>query len=337
MTINFIVMLFIIKIIFTKSNIISLSQLNSKINQGPMRKIGFLSEGNYHTVQNELSPLVEPVYFKDKDKLNKQVENENILAGLVSGTPKNSFNIFGSDQISIRSMLVAHNNVKLLDAIDAAIVRIIERGDVEKIAKKNSPYQALVVHSCKPSSNHFDWPELKNNTIIKIAALGPYHWGGTDGDYTKKPFIGFWPDYYKLIEDEFVKQYNITFKRIWYKTSKEVLNSVKSGQTNTTEPYMMVGASYQDQSRKSAFSLSCITSATQDKYFTKKKNLERNNKVSSDQSISIYLAITFAALLLVSGIFIYIMYSKEKKGIPLFQKKLLSPVDPSSIIQNNHL
>ena len=100
--------------------------------------------------------------------------------------------------------------------------------------------------------------------------MGPYQWGGTDGDYTKEPFVGFWPDYYNLIEQEFKNQYNITFERVWYKTSKGVMDSLLSNETHTTEPYMMVGAAYQDFSRKSTFSLSCITSATQDKYFTKK-------------------------------------------------------------------
>ena len=45
-------------------------------------------------------------------------------------------------------MLVKPGNDLILDALDA-LVRIIEkRGDVEKIAEKNHPYQALVVHSC---------------------------------------------------------------------------------------------------------------------------------------------------------------------------------------------
>ena len=47
----------ILEAAYANSNIVSLSQLNDKIQQGPLRKVGFLSEGNYHTVQNELSPF----------------------------------------------------------------------------------------------------------------------------------------------------------------------------------------------------------------------------------------------------------------------------------------
>jgi len=328
----------IFETVFADSNIVSLSQLNQKIQQGPQRKVGFLSEGNYHTVQNELSSLVEPIYFENTDELHQGVNQENVLAGLVSGTPDDSYdlNIFGSDQISIRSMLVKPGNDLILDALDAALVRIIERGDVEKIAEKNHPYQALVVHSCKPSSSHFDWPQLKNNSRIKIAALGPYQWGGTDGDYTKEPFVGFWPDYYNLIEQEFINRYNITFERVWYKTSKGVMDSLLSNETDTTEPYMMVGAAYQDFSRKSTFSLSCITSATQDKYFTKKYSPQEPTVESTNRFI-LPLAITFGALFILSGVFIYVMYIKERQGLPIFRKKLLEPIDPASVIQNNQL
>ena len=57
---------------------------------------------------------------------------------------------------------------------------------------KNAPYKALIAHSCMPDSDHFSWPDLQNDTTIRIAALGPYDWGGADGDYTKTPYTGFW-------------------------------------------------------------------------------------------------------------------------------------------------
>ena len=110
-----------------------------------------------------------------------------MVAGLVSGTPKDSanLNVFPSEQISVRAMLVKQGAYDLLDALDAALVRVIERGGVEQLALKNAPYEALVVHSCKPDAGHFEWPALTNNSVITVASLGPYNWGGTDGDYTK--------------------------------------------------------------------------------------------------------------------------------------------------------
>ena len=74
----------------------------------------------------------------------------------------------------------------------------------------------------------------------------------------------------------------------------------------------MVGAAYQDFSRKSTFSLSCITSATQDKYFTK-KHYPAEPTVESTNTFVLPLAITFGSLFILSGIFIYVMYTYERQ------------------------
>ena len=147
-------------------------------------------------------------------------------------------------------MFMKPGNDAMIRAIDAALVRVIESGGVEECARNNPPYEALVVHSCQADSSKFDWPALSeidphgNRTSIKIAALGPYQWGGADGDYTVTPHVGFWPDYYRLLEQQFNETYGFTFERVWYAGSKAVMDSVLSGVTDTTEPYMMVGAQY---------------------------------------------------------------------------------------------
>ena len=41
-----------------------------------------------------------------------------------------------------------------------------------------------------------------------------------------------------------INRYGLTFERVWYAGSKAVMDSVLSGVTDTTEPYMMVGAQY---------------------------------------------------------------------------------------------
>ena len=33
-----------------------------------------------------------------------------------------------------------------------------------------------------------------------MASLGPYDWGGNDGNYLVEPYVGFWPDLYTAIE-----------------------------------------------------------------------------------------------------------------------------------------
>lgn len=177
--------------------------------------MGFLSHGNFHSVQNELSDQVEEVIYAHAEELYDAVHNEDVLAGLVSGTVDTDydFNIFSSNQISIRSMFMKPGNDVVVRAIDAALVRVIESGGVEECARNNPPYEALVVHSCQADSSKFDWPALSeidphgNRTSIKIAALGPYQWGGADGDYTVTPYVGFWPDYYRLLEQQFNQTY----------------------------------------------------------------------------------------------------------------------------------
>lgn len=263
-------------------DITSLHGLNTQIVAGPLRTVGFLSTGNYHAVQNELHHTVQPVFFDTSEHLHRAVRNGSILAGLVSGTPHDTdgLRVFGSEQISLRAILVGVEHTDLLRAIDAAIVRLVERGAVDALIETHYPYEMLVAHSCKPTADHFEWPVLENapsfgygdDKVIRISSLGPYNWGGTDGDYTVNPPTGFWPGYYALLEAEMQQQYGIRFERHWYATSKDVLDSITNGTTHMSEPYMMVGAAYNDVSRKSAFSLSCTTGATQDKYFVRAPN-----------------------------------------------------------------
>jgi hypothetical protein len=283
-----------------------------------------LSEGNYHAVQNELEDL-DPVYFQSKDLLTDAVQNGEVVAGLVSGTPSSNVNVFPSEQISVRAMLVRKDSDNLLRALDAAIVRVIESGGVEASARANPPYEALVVHSCKPSKEHFKWPNLTMR-VIKIAALGPYFWGKADGDYTKTPYVGFWPDLYRKIEQQFINQYNVTFERVWYKTSAEVLQSINDGTTHATEPYMMIGAAHEDISRKSAFDLTCITSATQDKYFTRKTTSPTPPKTTNPTLT--WIAGTAGGMLLVAIGGVLYMYRRERQGNPVFSKILLDEVTP---------
>ena len=316
----------------------SLTELNNELNNGIKTEIGFLSEGNYHSVQNELSNLVTPRYYDNSEDLHDAVESGEVLAGLTSGTPDitRDINVFGSEQISVRAMLVKKNNDILLNALDAAIVRVIEVGGVEECARNNTPYQALVTHSCKPDNSIYRYPEkslvqssLVNGNTVKIAALGPFNWGGPDGDYTvPKPYPGFWPCYTRLIEKEFIKEYNITFERVWNTTSTAVLNNINNDVADVTEPYMTIGAAHNNTSRKTAFDLTCITSATQDKYFSKKYIISSSDNDNNNGWIFMigFLSLFAFALIVV----VAVMVRKEVTGDPLF-KPLVTVQDDNSI------
>ena len=140
---------------------------NSHVAPERMFKIGFLSQGNYASVQNELHPSAVPAYYSNSSSLHAAVIADEIIAGMVSGTPDQSLiqdlNVFPSEQISVRAMLVNRStssigqedvNEIVLQVIDAALVRVIAAGGVEQCAANNPPYQALVVHSCKPSAGN---------------------------------------------------------------------------------------------------------------------------------------------------------------------------------------
>lgn len=320
----------------TGTNIVSLSQLNVAISQASTtshsKKVGFLSEGNYQSVQNELDSTVEPKIYENITMLTNAVKNGDIIAGLVSGTPANgNVNVFSSEQISVRAMLVRPGAESITDALDAALVRFIESGGVEKVAAANPPYEALVVHSCKPTAGHFAWPTLAQlapfglvkDGKLKIASLGPYDWGVADGNYKVTPAVGFWPDYYTEVEKEFVKQYGITFERVWYPTSAKVMAAVHDGICHTTEPYMMLGsAASTNTSRKTAFDETCITSATNDKYFTKLHTLPEF--VEKDLTFMWIIIIVSAIISFFSALCCSLMFCKERNGSPLFKPLVVS-------------
>ena len=314
-------------------NITSLSSLVSyivEVNQSV--EVGFLSEGNYHAVQNELPTLVKPRIYKNVEEIYAALDNQTVFAGLVSWTPDtiHPINVFPSNQISVRSMLIKKGNSLFEKAIDAAIVTIVDQGKIEKMASNNPPYEALIVHSCKPSPTHFEWPTLSSlklrNSTVYVGALGPYNWGKADGDYTKTPFRGFWPEYYVALSNVFHTQYNVSFQRKWYKSSGSLLDALKNGDVDTTEPYMMVGSAYGDLSRKSAFDLSCITSATQDKYFTKMHipSPMLNPIIDFDSRTFVVTIICIGVLLSIALAGLFAIISREKQGRPVFGKALLS-------------
>ena len=305
-----------------------------------------MSHGNFHAVENELSDQVSEVIFAHATDLYDAVANGDVLAGLLSGTvdTEYDFNIFSSNQISIRSMFMKPENDAIIRVIDAALVRVIESGGVEECARNNPPYEALVVHSCQADSAKFDWPALSeidphnNRTSIKIAALGPYQWGGADGDYTVQPYVGFWPDYYRLIEQQINQTYGFGLERVWYATSKQVMDSVLNGVTDTTEPYMMVGGAYDTNlTRKSTFEFSCITSATQDKYFTKRYVDEKSaDSDDKDKVIALSVVAVCIGLFLIGFIVLTtVMYCRERRGDPMFKAMLLPRADEKKISMSN--
>ena len=100
----------------TAASITSLTELNAHLNTPGLttvqKQVGFLTEGNYQRVENELSSNVVKKIYASSAELHDAVESGDVVAGLVSGTPDASrdFNVYPSEQISVRSMLVKPGN-----------------------------------------------------------------------------------------------------------------------------------------------------------------------------------------------------------------------------------
>ena len=62
-------------------NIENLDQLNDAIKNGPNRKVGFLSHGNFESVEAFLDGHVEPEIFEDSIELELAVMTGDVLAG----------------------------------------------------------------------------------------------------------------------------------------------------------------------------------------------------------------------------------------------------------------
>merc|ERR1719311_1566971 len=101
------------------------------------------------------------------------------------------------------------------------------------------PFEFIAAHTCRiDDPSLYTVPNFAaaqgllrttlDNRILKVGALGPYDWGGNDGNYKVTPYKGFYPDWMT----EFCRQFNalkgpdgvaynsggnIACKRVWQK------------------------------------------------------------------------------------------------------------------------
>jgi hypothetical protein len=277
------------------SNIVNLDQLNAAIDAGPLKRVAFLSQANYDAVQTVLSDNVQVVICDgtntlypgcdSTDELIQLIKDGAILAGLISGLPESQhadqLNTFTSTVISLRAMFMAPphsvemphgtktsalSSYDLSRAVDAAIVTMQSTGKDEQVRLANMPFEFMAVHTCRTDTpSLFEVPnsnaatgllgQTLTNKILKVGALGPYNWGGNDGNYNLNPPAGFYPDWLT----EFCKTFNalagpdgnrydasgtITCERTYKGGSASVFADLFEGNTYVTEPYYTVDAWY---------------------------------------------------------------------------------------------
>jgi len=216
--------------------------LNSAIQRGVNKKVGFLSQANYATVQTVLDDSVQVVVCDGNDPtyaacvgtdgLIQHVLDGTLVAGVISGLPEAKYephlNIFSSTVVSMRAMFMApvystemvhgttldsKSSEDLSLAVDAAIVRVQAAGKDEIAKKNNMPFEFIALHTCKSQDpSLFVVPNSASATGLlrtaldeknfKIGALGQYDWA-QDGNYLVDPPTGFYPDWVTAFCEEF--------------------------------------------------------------------------------------------------------------------------------------
>eukprot|EP00039_Didymoeca_costata_P018143 m.332267 g.332267 ORF g.332267 m.332267 type:complete len:354 (+) comp16912_c0_seq1:305-1366(+) len=329
-------------------NIENLNQLYSVLQNGENKKVGFLSDGNYHTNQHLLPPSTIPLIMQSVGDLEAAVENDTLVAALMTGMPSEEFHSFSNDLVTLQAPLfgTGPNSTDLIKALDAATVRIIEDGTDVEIAKRNPPFELIGVHTCG-ASGAFEFPPTENATgllkevldtgILKVAALGPYDWEES-GNYTdtSNP-TGFWPEFMTSVLIEINKAYpnhNITLERVWRAGSDSTLDLVHSEAAYMSEPYFLVSGYYPSSggiSRKAAFDVGCTILGKDSKFFTKKhypvlpeqnfttveSSVKEDGNVSTGLIIGIAVAGGVALLGIIAAV---ILIRNEKKGKPIFSQ-----------------
>lgn len=145
-----------------------------------------------------------------------------------------------------------------------------------------------------------------------------------DGDYTKSPPTGFWPDYLSFLNDSIVQQYRpynpnfIGFERVNYpvSVSSGVLGGLISNQIDTTDSYFLLDSTYNGLGRSRVFTPTCSTSGVDSTFFTLPSTGDDTPPMLSDSAIA---GIAIGAFLLVVGsVFIGIVIYRERQGKPMF-------------------
>eukprot|EP01079_Euglenida_sp_SAG-EU17-18_P008768 gene8768-1571_t len=296
----------------------SLTELNLAIAADPeANPVGFLSEGNYQTVHDVLHPGAVPKIMGDLAELEMAVADGSVSAGLLSGLPTDvtQFHLFSSTLVSPRGMLVTKDRDPLVDALDAAIVRVLSQGLPQRFAEANPPLKMVSVFNCKGEPEAFPYPPLQ--------AGDPPNWAH-DGNWQVEPATGYWPDYLGAIEAEFQERTGFGFELVWYNTSAGVMKALEAGEIDAPQPYWTLDSYHIDSAglsrgRKSLFEISCITMGYESTFFTLASTSDADSGLGPAAIAAIVVVALIAVVLLLAACFVILyMTHREKKGEPVF-------------------
>jgi hypothetical protein len=251
------------------------------------RSIGFLSMGNYNSISPLLSNNVVPRIFTSTEEIYTALEAREIIAGMISGQPDDRFHSFPTELVSPRAFQFSNSTdaVDLIRAVDAAVVRGHNAGDILTAMRASPPFEAVEVHNCRVDDvSTVPFPDENTATgylrdvlttrTLRMLALGNTthlpNWH-QDGNYQVTPMTGFWPTYMNLFMGHFREAYgqDIQLERVWSKPSSNTA-MIMDGTVHMTEPYY-IGENLYDgtgQLKKWSHEFSCFVMGYEQQFFT---------------------------------------------------------------------
>ena len=187
-------------------------------------------------------------------------------------------------------------------AYNAAIARIIESGEYLEIKNRTQMKEVIACITCAPDSTQTNYParekvtgrlkDILDNKLVKIAGL--YYNDLPAGDYTVNPPVGFWPEYARAIFKRIGDFYKVELKIEWvlFTQSNDIMTSVRSGESDLTDLYMILSSFYNGKDRIEAFSVSCSPGGYESTISVKKdinisSMLELNNLIETGSNVKV--------------------------------------------------
>lgn len=187
-------------------------------------------------------------------------------------------------------------------AYNAAIARIIESGEYLEIKNRTQMKEVIACITCAPDSTQTNYParekvtgrlkDILDNKVVKIAGL--YYNDLPAGDYTVSPPVGFWPEYARAIFKRIGDFYKVELKIEWvlFTQSNDIMTSVRTGESDLTDLYMILSSFYNGKDRIEAFSVSCSPGGYESTISVKKdinisSMLELNNLIETGDNVKV--------------------------------------------------
>lgn len=301
------------------ADIHSVEELNEAIANGSNNKVGFLTGANYDSVKTLLKG-VSPVVIPDSAPLEESVLNGSLIAGGTSTAPEGckteEFVCFSSGILTARGIMFASGlSEQRRHLINRALVIVLTNGSavsIETRYKDNYNMQVVNVNNCPWDTSMWNITGLSADDYnFRVAGIAA-NWG-YQGNYTKDPPTGFWPELTNAIEASI----NANFIHQLYPDSAGVMAAIVSGEADMTDAYWTVGGSYGNQPLVELFEWSCIVLGTDTVFFVKKSTSSGGISMVTLTSTLAGLAFFFCVAI---AFFTCYIIRKEKQGKPLFME-----------------